>query len=91
MHQAYVARDTFQYNPRLQEVLNSLTSAAQARTGAAQAVQQAYARIYASVQQQAAVLAYVDVIWIMGAVCLGAIVFVFFAKKSKPGEVRMGH
>jgi DHA2 family multidrug resistance protein len=91
VHQAYLARNTFQYNPRLQEVLNSLTSAAQARTGAAQAVQQAYARIYASVQQQAAVLAYVDVIWIMGAACLGAIVFVFFAKKSKPGEVRMGH
>ena len=73
------------------EPLNSLTSAAQARTGPAQAMQQAYARIYASVQQQAAVLAYVEVIWIMGAACLGEIVFVFFAKKSKPGQARMGH
>jgi DHA2 family multidrug resistance protein len=91
VHQAYLARNTFQYNPRLQQMLNSLTSAAQARTGPAQAMQQAYARIYASVQQQAAVLAYVDVIWIMGAACLGAIVFVFFAKKSKPGEARVGH
>jgi membrane fusion protein (multidrug efflux system) len=41
------------------EPLNSLTSAAQARTGPAQAMQQAYARIYASVPQQAAVLAFV--------------------------------
>jgi MFS transporter, DHA2 family, multidrug resistance protein len=91
VHQAYLARNTFQYNPRLQEVLNSLTSVAEARTGPTQAMQQAYARIYASVQQQAAVLAYVDVIWIMGAACLGAVAFVFFAKKSKPRQARMGH
>jgi len=36
-------------------------------------------------------LAYIDVFWIMGGVCLLAIVILFFAKKTKPGQAAMGH
>jgi MFS transporter, DHA2 family, multidrug resistance protein len=91
VHQAYLARNTFQYNPHLQQALNSITSRAESRTDAVQAMQQAYARIYASMQQQAAVLAYIDVFWIMGAVCVLAIGILFFAKKTKPGQAAIGH
>lgn len=91
VHQAYLARNTFQYNPRLQQILTSMTNFGSIRTDAQQAMQQSYGRIYAMVQQQAAVLAYIDVLWIMGGVCLGAIAILFFARKTKPGQAAMAH
>ncbi|HTP32809.1 MAG TPA: hypothetical protein VMJ75_11590 [Candidatus Acidoferrales bacterium] len=42
------------------------------------------------VQQQASVLAYIDIFRISGLVCLGAILFLFFVKKTKPGQA-LGH
>ena len=91
VHQGYLARNTFQYNPHLQQILTSMTNFGAIRTDAQQAMQQAYGRIYVIVQQQAAVLAYIDVLWIMGGVCFAAIAILFFAKKSKPGQAAMAH
>ncbi len=91
VHQTYLARNTFQYNPRLQELLSQMTARAGSRTGAAQALQQSYGRVYGIVGRQATVLAYVDTFWIMGVVCLVAISLLFLAKKAKPGQTAVAH
>jgi len=91
IHQSYLAQNTFEFNPRLQEMLSNLTAQFGLRTDAAQATQQAYGRIYAGVERQAAVLAYIDAFSIMGVVCVLAIGLLFFAKKNKPGRASMGH
>jgi DHA2 family multidrug resistance protein len=90
-HQIYLARDTFLYNPRLQHALTGLSHVFGARSGPAQAQRQSYMLIYRTVQRQAAVLAYIDTFWILGAVCLFAILLLFFAKKNKPGAAAMAH
>jgi DHA2 family multidrug resistance protein len=91
MHQAYLARYTSASNPNLQQALAGMTSQFRARNGAADAARHAYGQIFASVQKQAAVLAYIDTFWIMGVVCLLAIGLLFFAKKNKPGSASMTH
>jgi MFS transporter, DHA2 family, multidrug resistance protein len=91
MHQVFLAQDTFQYNPLLQQALAQLTSRFRGRADAAQAMHQAYGQIYETVQRQASVLAYIDVFWILGTCALLATGLVFFAKKTKPGQAAMGH
>jgi DHA2 family multidrug resistance protein len=90
VHQHYLARHLYQYNPHLQQILMQMTSRIGHRTGAAQATEQAYARIYFLLQKQASVLAYTDAFRIMGMACIVAIVLVWFAKKNKPGQAAMG-
>jgi DHA2 family multidrug resistance protein len=51
----------------------------------------AYGRIYGAVQQQAAVLAYVDTFWILAIVCFAIVPIVFIASRPKPGQAAMGH
>jgi DHA2 family multidrug resistance protein len=91
VHQDYLARHTYQYNPLLQQTLGAMTKFGVERANASLAMQRAYGQIYAALQQQAAVLAYIDVFWIMGTVCLLAIGILFFAKRTKPGQAAMGH
>jgi len=91
MHQVYLSRNLFEYNPRLQQALTQMTSLFSARSGEAQALRQSYGQLYRSVQRQASVLAYTDIFWIFGSVALLSIVLVFFAKKTKPGQAAMGH
>jgi DHA2 family multidrug resistance protein len=91
VHQAYLARNTFEANPQLQHALTGITSHFRSRIGAAEATRHAYGQIYATVQRQAAVLAYIDTFWVMGALCLLAIGLLFFAKKNKPGSAAMAH
>jgi DHA2 family multidrug resistance protein len=91
VHQNYLARNTFQYNPHFQQLLTGVTARLQTRTGSVEATRQAYGRIYGLVQRQASVLAYIDVFWIMGTLCLLAMGLLFLAKKSKPGAAPAGH
>ena len=91
VHQVYLARNTFESNPHLRQTLSELTSHFSARFGPTEASRRAYAEIYASVQRQAAVLAYIDTFWIMAAVCFLAIGLLFFTKKNKPGPGAMAH
>ncbi len=91
LHQDYLAQHLFQYNPFLQQSLTQLSGRLQERADATQALHQAYGQIYESVGRQASVLAYVDVFWILGAVSALSLVFVFFAKKTEPGQAAMGH
>ena len=82
VHQLYLARDTFLYNPRLQHALSGITGNLTARSGSVLAQHQSYQRIYQIIQRQATVLAYIDTFWILGLLCFGAIGLLFFAKKS---------
>ncbi|MGH9646722.1 MAG: DHA2 family efflux MFS transporter permease subunit, partial [Bryobacteraceae bacterium] len=90
-HQFYLSRNMFESNPQFQRALAGITSRFTARSGAANATRHAYEQIYATVQRQAALLAYIDAFWIMGALCLLAIGLLFFAKKNKPGSGAMAH
>jgi len=80
-----------EYNPRLRQTVTELTARFQTRTGGVEAVRQAYGRIYAMVQRQASVLAYIDTFWILATMCILAIGLLFLAKKSKPRQAAMGH
>ncbi|HLG99017.1 MAG TPA: DHA2 family efflux MFS transporter permease subunit [Bryobacteraceae bacterium] len=91
VHQNYLAQHTYEYNPRLQQTIAQMSNRIGAQNGPAQAVRESYQLIYATLQRQAAVLAYIDAFWIMGTVCLLAIGVLFFAKKTKPGQAAMGH
>jgi MFS transporter, DHA2 family, multidrug resistance protein len=91
VHQDYLAHNTYQYSPQLQQLLAQITSRAATRTSPAQAMKQAYGRIYQMVQAQAAVLAYVDIFWILGIAVALAIGLLFFAKRNKLGQAAMGH
>ena len=91
VHQGYLVRNTFQYNPHLQQILNQLTNQFRARSGTAHAIQQAYGQVYRGIQQQASFLAYIDVLWILGGLSLLAVGLLFFAKKTKPGQAAMAH
>ena len=91
VHQMYLARNTYEYNPWFQQLLSQLSARFGERSGEAEALRQSYRHAYNLLQQQATVLAYIDTFWILGAVCLFAILLLFFAKKSKPGQASMAH
>ena len=82
VHQDHLAHNTFQYNPRLQQLLTEMTSRASVRTGSAQALKQSYGRLYLLLQQQASVLSYIDVFWILGSVTLIAIALLFLPNRG---------
>jgi DHA2 family multidrug resistance protein len=91
VHQLYLSRNTFQYNPHLRQLATQLTTHLSTRTNAVAASRQAYGQIYESIQRQAATLAYIDAFLVMGALCAAAIPILFFAKKAKPGQAAVGH
>jgi DHA2 family multidrug resistance protein len=55
------------------------------------ATRQAYAQIYGLVQQQAAVLSYVDAFWILAMACLMVVPIIFVARRPEAGRAAMGH
>jgi DHA2 family multidrug resistance protein len=91
VHQLYLSRNTFQYNPHLQQLVTQLTTHLSARTNATAATRQAYGQVYENIQRQAAALAYIDAFLVMGTLCAAAIPILFFAKKVKPGQAAVGH
>ena len=91
VHQAYLARHTFLSNPDLQAALTGMTTRFGRRSGAPQATRQAYFSLYATLQRQASVLAHIDTFWIIGTLCLLAILLLFFAKRTKPGQPAAAH
>ncbi len=91
VHQLYLSRNTFQYNPHLRQLVAQLTAHLSSRTNATAAMRQAYGQIYGNIQRQAAALAYIDAFMAMGILCALAIPVLFLAKKAKPGQAAMGH
>lgn len=91
VHQAYLARNLFEYNPRLLHLLTQLRAALSIEVGPAQAARQAYGELYRNLQRQATVLAYVDAFWLMAALSLGIVALLFLVKKAKPGRSPAAH
>ena len=90
IHQVYLAGRVNAGNPQVQSLLDQ-SSRLFASRGPTQATQLGYVQISQVVQKQAAVLAYIDTFWIMGALSLSGLLFVFFLKKNKPGAAPAAH
>jgi MFS transporter, DHA2 family, multidrug resistance protein len=91
VHQSILASHTAN-SSHMQDMLRSMSSTYAARMGSGPgAMQQAYGSVYATMQQQAAVLSYRDTIIMMAILTVAVMPLVLLARKPKAGEVRMGH
>ena len=74
-------------NPALLSMLRGATQAMRSHgLSAADATQRAYALVQGTMQQQAAMLAYVDCFWLLGLAIMVMVPMVFLVKKSRPGD-----
>jgi DHA2 family multidrug resistance protein len=77
---------------RLSEALQGIAGVFAGRYGAGpDAMKRALAALYATVQQQAGVLAYQDTVLAMAAITVLVMPLVLLVRKPKEGEVHMGH
>lgn len=84
-HQNVLVSHLTPFDAGYQTVLEQASHALQmAGAGAAQAVEQARAMIYGELLRQSAMLAFVDVFWVMAMTCLAMIPLMFLMKKAKP-------
>ncbi len=91
-HQGFLVWNTGPANGIFTGSVQSLENALRAAgLSSYQATQQAYARIYQSVQAQAQTLGYIDTFYILAIIALLMVPLVFFAHRNKPGQARMGH
>jgi DHA2 family multidrug resistance protein len=91
-HQTALAANVSSTNLALQRMVTGLSrQLATAGASSADAIHGAYGRVYGLVQQQAALLAYIDAIRIMAIVCVICIPISFIARRNKPGQAAMGH
>src|SRR3954468_18909369 len=86
-HQSDLASHLTTTSQAFQNQLSAITEA-MTRSGysAADASERAYRLVYSRVQQQAAALAYNDVIFIFAIACAIMVPLAFFMEKSKPGS-----
>jgi DHA2 family multidrug resistance protein len=91
-HQHDLVAHLYGSNPVLTNRIATLAGYLHSRGASSYAATRgAYGRIYGAVQQQAAVLAYVDTFWILAIVCFAIVPIVFIASRPKPGQAAMGH
>ena len=84
-HQTRLSGDVSLYNLQTQQMLNqSRATFMQHGSDWATATQQALATLYGSVQQQAALLSFIDVFYLMGWMFLLSIPLVLLMRKPKP-------
>ena len=83
-HQVDLVGNISPLNPRYLEALHGITATLRAHgSDAATAVQQAQTILYGEVLRQSAMLAFIDVFWILGVVCLGMIPLMFLIKSAR--------
>ena len=86
-HQQILVGNLTPYDPAYQNYLQSITSMLiQKGVSAAQATAQAPAMIYGMVQRQAAMLAFIDVFWVLGVTFLALIPLMFVMKTVPPAK-----
>jgi DHA2 family multidrug resistance protein len=84
-HQHQLASHLSGYDRAVQDALSGMTAMFQQRGfDSAGALQQSYGHLYGLVQMQAAALAYIDAIWVMGSAALFMIPMVLLLKKNDP-------
>jgi DHA2 family multidrug resistance protein len=82
-HQLRLVENLSPVNPQYMAMLHGLAAALRTRgSDAVEAAKQAQALLYGEMQRQAAMLAFIDVFWILGVLCLGMIPLMFVLKKS---------
>jgi DHA2 family multidrug resistance protein len=85
-HQQILVGHLTPNTPGFRSALHALSSEiAHSGLRATDAQNQAIARFYASVNQQARALSYMDTFWILGALCSVMFLLAFFLKKNIPG------
>jgi DHA2 family multidrug resistance protein len=85
-NQVTLIRHVTPYSPQTDRVLSHLEQAfVAAHSSAVGALHQAQAELYAIVQQQAAVLSYIQSFWLVGAVLVAMIPLVLLLRKPVPG------
>jgi len=84
-HQSDLVAHMTPLNPRYLAALHGLAAGLQTKgSNAACAARQASAILYGELQRQAAMLAFIDVFWLLGVVCLAMIPLMFLIKKAPP-------
>ena len=90
-HQSVLSAHTSSWDPAFH---NQVTGLAQTLTTGGMdhvaATQMAYGRIYGLVQGQAAMLAYIDTIWVFGLLCVLVAPLAFLMKKNKAARGPVG-
>jgi DHA2 family multidrug resistance protein len=79
---AHLSSTSLPFQAQVDALVNAMTKAGY---NATDATQRAYNMIYNQVQQQAAALAYNDVIFIFAIACAIMVPCAFFMQKNKPG------
>jgi len=86
-HQQILAGHLTPFDPNYQAALHGLAGTLMQRgSGPTQALHQAQGLVYGMLQQQSAMLAFIDNFWLLGVICLAMIPLIFFMKKAKPGH-----
>jgi len=86
-HQTALVAHATSTNPQFQKMLQgSVANMAKSGSGPALAMQQAYNQIMGLIQQQAALLSYVNAFWMAAVIVACLVPLPFLLKKPKPGE-----
>ncbi len=84
-HQTTLVSHMTPLDPRYRAALHGLAALLHQRGASwATAGQQAQGMLYGELQRQAAMLAFVDMYWILGVVCLGMIPLMFLMRRGRP-------
>jgi DHA2 family multidrug resistance protein len=91
-HQARMVSHITPYNPQYQRTLQQITrSLTHTGAAAARTSRQAVGVIYGTVQQQATMMSYLDIFYLLAWAALLMILLVFLLRKVKPGQARAAH
>ncbi|HJU09334.1 MAG TPA: MFS transporter, partial [Candidatus Binataceae bacterium] len=92
IHQDTLARHVTNYDGTLRGMLDGLSSNLSHKGfSTADAMHQSVGRIYAMVQQQASVQAYIDTLWLLGVACLCMLPLVLLMGKNDPHKALAAH
>jgi DHA2 family multidrug resistance protein len=90
-HQTTLVAHATSTNPRFMSMLQgSAAVMSKSGSGSALAMQQAYNQVMGLIEQQAALLAYVNAFWVAAVVVACLVPLPFLLKKPKPGEAPEG-
>jgi DHA2 family multidrug resistance protein len=86
-HQTNLVSHMTPLDPRYRAALQGLAALLHQRGASwATAGHQAQGMLYGELQRQSAMLAFVDMYWILGVVCLAMIPLMFIMKRSRPAS-----
>jgi len=91
-HQSVLVTHVTNFDPTLSANLNDIANRfVEHGYSAADASARALAQVYATVQQQATMLAFLDCFWILGAVAFVGPILAIFIRKFRQGESATAH